>query len=258
MGNPQVLYVYSGKGGVGKSTVTVNLAYAFSTQGIRTSLFDADLHGPSVPTMVSALETTPPRMSGIVVSPGTYGGVAINSAGFVSRPDEGSYCAGKYLEGALYQLAIGVKWPSELLIIDLPPGSTDIHRILFSKMPGKAVLVTTPQEVSYADTIRGADMLRRLQIDVIGVVENMSYYQCGVCAEKRRIFSGDTKHRLCEPHGLTLLAELPLEPAVSDSTNSGAPYVVAAPDAPISLLYKELAQVIQDEYPKVHQLRPVC
>jgi ATP-binding protein involved in chromosome partitioning len=253
----KVIYVYSGKGGVGKSTVCVNLAYALAQQGISVGLFDADLSGPSVPTMVHQLETVPPRLINFKVIPGTYGGVHVNSIGFISEPIEGGYWQGKYLEGVLNQMLLHTDWQgAEVLVIDMPPGTGEIHRAIFSAIRGKAVIVTTPQDLSYSDSVRAIEMLQRMKVDIIGVVENMAYYRCD-CGKLHTIFKGNTERDFCIPHGLSILLRIAINAEISAGSNSGVPFIVSDQQASAEACdIRALARTVYETYDQVKTVRP--
>jgi ATP-binding protein involved in chromosome partitioning len=252
---PKVIYVYSGKGGVGKSTVCVNLAYALALHGVKVGLFDADLSGPSIPTMVQRLEQAPPRLLNFKVIPGVYGDVVVNSIGFISEPVEGGYWQGKYLEGVLYQM-LHTDWQgAEVLVIDLPPGVGEIHRAIFSALRGKAIIVTTPQDLSYSDSVRAIEMLNRMNVDIIGVVENMAYYHCD-CGKIQAIFKGNTERDFCAPHGLSLLHRLPINSQISEGSNSGIPFIVSHGQMHESLAIASLARHVYEAYDQFKTVRP--
>jgi len=237
----KVIFVYSGKGGVGKSTVATNLTFALMQLGHSVGLFDADLYGPSVPLMVAGLSATMPTMEGHRVQPGHFGAVRVGSIGFIGEETSGHVWVGDYLTGVLHQLLFDVDWDSDILVIDLPPGSGEVHHRIAYAISGKALLVTTPQDVSFADTRRGADMLHRLQTPIIGVVENMAANVCPACGLPQPVFAGDTLERLCRPLNLSLLASLPLLPSLSEQGNRGIPYVIQYPDLPLSQQFRNLA-----------------
>jgi ATP-binding protein involved in chromosome partitioning len=252
----KVIYVYSGKGGVGKSTICVNLAYAMAKEGYEVGIFDADLSGPSLPDMVKGIEIEKPRFDDFSIIPGKYGDVYVNSIGFISEPVEGGYWHGKYLEGALNQLLYHDKWRVEVLLIDMPPGNSEIHRILFSKARGKALLVTTPQDLSYSDTIRGVEMLMRIGVDICGVVENMSYYTCE-CGLTKKIFEGNTEEKLCKPYNINTIINLPIIPAISKSSNGGIPFIVTSnKDDKEVINFRNLGKYIFNEFHNFKSIRP--
>jgi len=223
-----VIFVYSGKGGVGKSTICVNLAYSLMRQGIKVGLFDGDLSGPSIPTMVRQLEVRPMHFENFKILPGNYGGVYVNSIGFICDPIEGGYWQGKYLEGVLQQLLFATSWyDSDILLIDMPPGVGAIHKAILSRLQGKALIVTTPQDLSYTDTIRAIEMLNRMKVDIVGVIENMAYFMCE-CGRTSAIFRGDTRKQLCERFNVPLLLQLPLDVEIPATSNAGDPFILAA------------------------------
>lgn len=238
----KVLFVYSGKGGVGKSTFSVNLAY--SLKGVKVGLFDADFEGPSIPTMLFNLENQKMHAKGLNIIPGIYGGVYVSSVGFLEKDRNGIYLSGKYLEGALNQLLFHAGWNVDVLIIDLPPGTSEIHNLLFQQLKGKCLLITTPQAVSFSDTQRGIDLLRTKEIELLGIVENMISFKCECCGHSNEIFTGKTEEKLAQPNGLTLLESMPMLPDISKTGNCGIPIVVSNPDHPVTTQFSNLATSI--------------
>lgn len=235
-----VLFIYSGKGGVGKSTFAVNLAY--SLPGVRVGLFDADFEGPSIPTMVSEIEDFPMVAEGLGIHPGTYAGVSISSPGLIENNGLSRSLPGKYIEGALHQLLLKARWDVDVLIIDMPPGTSELHHQLLSLLKGRCLLITTPQTVSFADTQKGIDLLRRMEVPLLGIVENMAQFQCECCGHSTPIFSGDTQGKLAAPNGLHVLEKFPIIPDISAKGNAGIPFVLANPEHPISERMAELGR----------------
>ncbi|TKJ93368.1 hypothetical protein PaeCFBP13512_02925 [Paenibacillus sp. CFBP13512] len=227
-----VLFIYSGKGGVGKSTLAVNLTY--SLPHIKVGLLDADFEGPSIPTMVSQIENSPMVAKGLGIQPGDYAGVSISSLGLLKNNNLNISLPSKYLEGALYQLLSKAEWEVDLLIIDMPPGTSDVHYQLFNLLKGHCLLVTTPQTVSFVDTQKGINLLRRMEVPILGIVENMAHFECECCGHSNSIFSGDTKSNLADPNKLDILDKLPIIPGISTKNNAGIPFVLAYPDHPLS------------------------
>ena len=246
--NMKVIYVYSGKGGVGKSSVCTNLAYSFMKNGYRTGIFDADLSGPSIPSLVRKVSGQAPSYQGVVIKPGEYGGVKITSMGLLDSFVDHTYLSGKYLLGAIYQLVVGVDWDVDYLLIDLPPGTSDIHKHLFAQLPGDVLVVTTPQEVSYMDTRRSIEFMNRLNMNILGVVENMAYYRCTQCGSEEQIFVGDTNEVLCRPYSLDLLARFPISREFSKVSNEGMPFVLQHSEDEISEKYSQLVHRILQQY----------
>ncbi len=224
----KIFYVYSGKGGVGKSSVCLNLAFQLNKQGHKVAVFDSDISGPSMPVLVKGLEFTEQPMKGVSIQPRFYKGVKISSIGFNNDVLDSSFWSGKYLKGVFHQFLYSVKFDVDILLIDLPPGTSEVHKELFSNLAdGKVVVVTTPQIVSHADVLRSIDFIKRLNIEILGVVENMAYYICEKCSTKIKIFHGDTKTELCEKHDLLFLGELPIVPEMNKFANDGIPYLLS-------------------------------
>lgn len=218
-----VIFVYSGKGGVGKSTIALNLA--FSLKGLKVGLFDADLEGPSIPTLINKLkaDSNKIRMKGHIILPLNYGGVKVMSTGFIENSQDGIYLNGYNLEGAINQLLDLETWDVEVLIIDLPPGTGLIHRYLFENIQGDCVLVTTPQDVCYADTQRGIELINEFNIKIIGEVQNMSYYECSHCNQREYILNNNKK-LYSYGNEVKRLLEFPITENLSN--NNGVPIVL--------------------------------
>ena len=258
---PEKLYfVYSGKGGVGKSTICTNLAYSLAQRDVRVGLFDADLCGPSLPTLVKGIMSVQSAYNckGFCLKPEMVGNVYVSSIGYVSECSEGGYWQGKYLEGMLFQLLFGAHWPElDALFIDMPPGVGEVHQILFKNLNGKALIITTPQKLSYTDTIRAIEMLERMNIDIIGVVENMSYYKCRGCGVVESIYAGNTRETLCKPLGLKLLAQLPINSTVNVNSEKGVPFVLdSTGDQEIVSELRMLSEEMYHNYTKFKTIRP--
>lgn len=247
----KVIYVYSGKGGVGKSSVCVNLAYSFMKKGYKTGIFDGDLSGPSIPSLIRQVPGKRPMFRGGIIKPGVYENVKVNSIGLLDNVVDHTYLSGKYLSGALYQLIFGFDWDVEILLIDLPPGTSDIHKNLFAGLVGDVLVVTTPQEVSFMDTRRSIEFMRRLNMNILGVVENMAYYRCTHCGSNEMIFAGDTVSVLCNPYDLEMLARFPICTKFSQTSNDGMPYVLAQQESEISCIYNQLIDCILSKYDSI-------
>lgn len=226
---------------MGKSTVAVNLAYSFKNKKI--GLFDADLEGPSIPDLLKNMDMTrKPYMDGMVIYPAIFNNIKVASTGFITNKNDNCYVTGRVLEGTLSQLLYDVDWDIDILIIDLPPGTNDIHRSLFYHLKGSAILVTTPQEISFSDTQRGLDFLNRLEIKTIGVIENMGSYQCTSCGNKEKIFSADTHNEFLIPNDLEMLACFPL--TIDLNSSKKIPYVIENPNNEISKNFSRIANYI--------------
>ncbi|MBU1143201.1 MAG: Mrp/NBP35 family ATP-binding protein [Firmicutes bacterium] len=221
----RVVYVYSGKGGVGKSTICLNLAFALSNFGYKVGVFDGDLSTPSMPNLVKGLDFTKPIMKGVIVLPSRYKNIALTSSGLLGIPSDGTFLSGQYLKGALYQLLFGVKWDIDILLIDMPPGTTDLHKELFFSLKGEVLLVTTPHSTSYEDVIRGIALIERFNIPILGIVENMSYVKCDNCHHNIVLFPENSKKVLCEKIGIKYLLSFPFDSQVSKMASRGLPYM---------------------------------
>lgn len=224
-GVKNVLLVASGKGGVGKSTLALELALALSRDGAEVGLLDCDIYGPSVPTLVGA-EARPTVNAEKRILPGEAGGIAVVSMGFMVSADTPMVWRGPMLHGAISQFIDDVEWGErDYLILDLPPGTGDIQMTLAQKLDvSGALIVTTPQEVALEDVSRGKKMFDDVRIPTLGVVENMSYFICPKCDKEHRIFGGRGGRRAAAELDLPFLGEIPLDPSLDRSGGGlGAP-----------------------------------
>ncbi len=237
-----IIAVGSGKGGVGKSTVSANLALALAALGARTGILDADIHGPSQPTMLG-LSGRPEITADKKMLPHQAYGLQVNSIGFLIDSDEPMIWRGPMVSQALQQLLNETQWRQlDYLIIDLPPGTGDIQLTLLQKVPvAGAVVVTTPQEVATLDAGKAVQMFAKMQVPTLGLVENMSQHVCSQCGHQEAIFGSDGGARLAKRHQLPLLAQLPLDQRYREHTDAGKPTVVAAPDSDQAVAYFDLA-----------------
>lgn len=257
MPSQETIFVYSGKGGVGKTTVSTNLAFANQLNGNETGLFDADLQGPNVGSMVQDLEEKAPHISDVdAVVPGAYSGVKANSMELLLGDDDGVYLSGQYLSGAIQQLLVMPKWGVDQLFIDLPPGTGKIHRNILSQLDGKAVLVTTPHSSSLDNLRKGIEMLENFDIDVIGVIENMAYHTCSCCGEKESIFPGAATSQLCEEYNFYQLSELPINSKIGKIASEGRPFVYDYRDSEAGMRFRQAAKEIVDRYDEALTARP--
>lgn len=221
----QVVLVASGKGGVGKSTTAVNLAVALSQQGARVGLLDADIYGPSIPTMLGESATRASSPDNKHLNPVEKFGIFMQSIGFLVAPEQASVWRGPMASSALMQLVNETLWPElDLLIVDMPPGTGDIQLTLSQKLKvSGAIVVTTPQDVALADAQKGIAMFRQVNIPLLGLIENMSFYQCPSCGHQDDIFGTDGGKNLAQRYGVTVLGQLPLETAIRQSADQGQP-----------------------------------
>jgi len=236
------LLIASGKGGVGKSTVATNLALALARAGHRTGLLDADIYGPSIPTMLGEAER-PRSADGKSIAPIEIHGLKVMSMGYMVDPDTAMIWRGPMLAGAVLQFVSDVAWGElDYLIFDLPPGTGDIQLSIAQKLQVTgAVLVTTPQAVALADVVRAKVMFDRVRIKTLGVIENMSYFICPGCSDRHEIFAHGGGEKAAADLGLTFFGGIPLEPVVRIGGDSGQPVVVSAPQSASATAFVDIA-----------------
>jgi ATP-binding protein involved in chromosome partitioning len=237
-----IIAVASGKGGVGKSTTAVNVALALMAQGASVGLLDADIYGPSVPMMLG-LSGRPKSLDGKTMLPMSAHGLQANSIGFLIDSDAPAIWRGPMVTQALQQLLTLTNWNDlDYLIVDMPPGTGDIALTMAQKVPlTGAVIVTTPQDLALADARKGLRMFQKVDVPVLGVVENMSVHICSNCGHVEPIFGQDGGRDLAAEFNLPWLGGLPLVMAIRTQTDSGNPTVVAEPDGEIAALYHDVA-----------------
>lgn len=245
-GVARIVAVSSAKGGVGKSTVAVNLAIALRQSGAKVALMDSDVYGPSAPLMMGV--DVRPRAVGNRIAPVERYGIDIMSMGFFLDDSSPVIWRGPMVMGLVRQFLRDVDWgKQDYLIVDMPPGTGDAALTLAQQVPlSGAVIVTTPQEVAVADVERGIAMFRQLQVPVLGVVENMSYYVCPDCGERDEIFGSRGGEDLAKRFGVPLLARLPLISEVRESGDAGRPITIVAPDHVVSKEFQGLARSVNE------------
>jgi len=243
-GVADIVAVASTKGGVGKSTVAVNLACALTRRGLRVGLLDADIYGPSLPTMLAIAGR--PRVEQTTVYPLEAHGLKVMSMGFFLDDTSPVIWRGPLVTGLLRQFLKDVRWGElDLLIVDMPPGTGDAALTLAQQVPlSGVVVVTTPQPVSVIDVERGIAMFNQVNTPVLGVVENMSGYVCPHCGRLDEVFGAGGAVHLEQTYGLPILARIPLDAAVRTGGDAGVPIVVAQPEHPISRLYAAMAEQV--------------
>jgi len=244
-GVKNVIAVASGKGGVGKSTIAVNLALALAQEGARAGLLDADLYGPSQPLMLGLQGQRPASPDGRGITPINAYGIETMSIGFLVEGDDTPMIwRGPMAARALEQLLTDTRWNDlDYLIVDMPPGTGDIQLTLAQKAPVTGTLiVTTPQDIALIDAKKGLKMFETVGITLLGVVENMSMHVCSHCGHAEPIFGVGGAEKLCAQYDIPFLGKLPLDARIREQTDSGAPPVVSAPDSAVAALYRDLAR----------------
>lgn len=238
-----VIAVASGKGGVGKSTTSVNLALALAAEGATVGLLDADIYGPSQPQMLG-ISGRPDSNDGKSMEPMEAHGLQAMSIGFLVDTDTPMVWRGPMVTGALEQLLRDTKWRDlDYLVIDLPPGTGDIQLTLAQKIPVTgAIIVTTPQDIALLDARKGLKMFEKVGIPILGIVENMSTHICSNCGHEEHIFGAGGGETMCKDYNVDLLGSLPLDIKIREQADSGKPTVVANPESDIANIYKTIAR----------------
>lgn len=238
-----IIAVASGKGGVGKSTTSANLALALTAEGATVGLLDADIYGPSQPQMLG-ISGRPESNDGKTMDPMLAHGIQAMSIGFLIDNDTPMVWRGPMVTGALEQLLRDTKWRDlDYLIIDLPPGTGDIQLTLAQKIPVTgAIIVTTPQDIALLDARKGLKMFEKVSIPILGIVENMSTHICSQCGFEEHIFGAGGGAAMCQDYQVDLLGSLPLDINIRMQSDGGIPSVVAEPDSKIAAIYKKIAR----------------
>jgi ATP-binding protein involved in chromosome partitioning len=242
-----VIAVSSGKGGVGKSTVASNLACAMAMAGAKVGLLDADLYGPNIPMMMGSTKG-PEQQDGKIVPVESYG-VKLISMAFLVPEEAPLVWRGPMVHQYLQAFFRDVLWGElDYLLIDLPPGTGDVQLSLSQMVPlAGAITVTTPQEVALYDVRKGMAMFQKVNVPLLGIIENMSFFLCGHCGERTDIFSHGGGERAAEKLGVPFLGRIPIDPAIRDGGDSGHPIVTADPASPQAAAFREIARKIMAE-----------
>jgi ATP-binding protein involved in chromosome partitioning len=242
-GVKNIIAVASGKGGVGKSTTAVNLALALAAEGARVGVLDADIYGPSQPTMLG-IAGRPESKDGKTLEPLEAFGLQAMSIGFLIDPDTPMVWRGPMVTQALEQLLKDTNWRDlDYLVVDMPPGTGDIQLTLAQKVPVTgAVIVTTPQDIALIDARKGLKMFEKVGVPIVGIVENMSVHICSKCGHAEAIFGEGGGEKMCADYDVPFLGGLPLDIRIREQTDAGRPTVVADPDGRIAQIYREIAR----------------
>ncbi len=240
-----IVAVASGKGGVGKSTTAVNLALALAAEGASVGILDADIYGPSQPTMMG-ISGRPESQDGKSMEPMENYGVQVMSIGFLIEPDQAMIWRGPMATQALDQLLRQTNWRDlDYLLVDMPPGTGDIALTLSQRVPlTGAVIVTTPQDIALLDAKKGLKMFEKVGVPILGIVENMAVYCCPNCGYTEHIFGADGGKRMATEYGVDYLGALPLNMSIREQADNGRPSVVADPDGEIAATYKAVARKV--------------
>lgn len=239
-----IVAIASGKGGVGKSTTAVNLALALAGEGAKVGILDADIYGPSIPLMLGVAGDRPTSEDGQSLTPPVAFGMQVMSIGFLIDPDQPMVWRGPMVTQALNQMLQQTGWSDlDYLIVDMPPGTGDIQLTLAQQVPvSGAVIVTTPQDIALLDARKGLQMFRKVNVPVLGVIENMSTHICTECGHEEPLFGSGGGARMAEDYDVALLGQLPLDLRIREQTDGGHPSVIAEPDEGPAEAYRMAAR----------------
>jgi ATP-binding protein involved in chromosome partitioning len=243
-----IIAVASGKGGVGKSTTAVNLALGLATLGLKVGMLDADIYGPSLPKLL-AIKERPQTLGGTRLKPITRYGLTVMSIGFLIDEETPMIWRGPMVISALTQMLREVEWGTlDVMVVDMPPGTGDAQLTMAQQVPLKgAVIVSTPQDLALIDARRGVAMFNRVNVPVLGVVENMSYFTCPECGARSNIFGhGGARHE-AQRLGVPFLGEVPLHMSIREKSDAGLPVVATEPDGPHAKAYRDIAAKVRDQ-----------
>lgn len=247
-GVENTILVASGKGGVGKSATAVNLAVALRGKDCNNTvgILDADVYGPSLPTMMNLYDQPEINNQNLMLPLMNYG-IKCMSMGFLVDKDKPIVWRGLMVMSAIQQLTRKVKWgPLDYLVVDMPPGTGDTQLSISQNIHvDGAVIVTTPQDIALVDARKGAEMFKTVNIPVIGIVQNMSYFSCSNCGHNENIFGANGGKKLAEELGLPLLAEIPIDKTITNAADKGVPPIISEPESKISIMYFDLAEKIK-------------
>jgi len=239
-----VVLVASGKGGVGKSTIAANLAVALAATGAKVGLMDADIHGPSMPIMMGVQGFPVQPNDDKSFDPVEVHGIKLMSMGFFLPPDQAVIWRGPMMSSAIVQFARDCRWGDlDYLFLDLPPGTGDVQLTVSQDLDVTgAVIVSTPQDVALSDVIRAQSMFEKVEIPILGVIENMSYFVCDGCGKRHELFGHGGAQAVAEKLDLPFLGSLPIEPSLRATSDSGVPQVLALPDSDVTMTFRKMAK----------------
>jgi ATP-binding protein involved in chromosome partitioning len=243
-----VIAVASGKGGVGKSTTAVNLALGLRDLGLKVGMLDADIYGPSLPKLL-AIREKPQTIGGTRLKPIERYGLTVMSIGFLIDEETPMIWRGPMVMSAITQMLREVEWGKlDIMVVDMPPGTGDAQLTIAQQVPLKgAVIVSTPQDLALIDARRGVSMFKRVNVPVLGVVENMSYFLCPSCGTRSDIFSHGGARKEAERLGVPFLGEVPLHMSIREKSDAGLPLVATEPDGPHAKIYRDIAAKVRDQ-----------
>jgi ATP-binding protein involved in chromosome partitioning len=243
-----IIAVASGKGGVGKSTTAVNLALALHANGLRVGVLDADIYGPSMPRLLH-LSGRPEAIGGRLLKPMDGYGLRVMSIGFLVDEETPMIWRGPMVMSAITQMLREVEWGElDIMVVDMPPGTGDAQLTLAQQVPlAGAVIVSTPQDLALIDARRGIAMFRRVDVPVLGLVENMSYFLCPKCGERTEIFSHGGAKAEAARLQVPFLGEVPLEPVIRETSDAGLPLVATRSESPFAKIYREIAGKVREQ-----------
>jgi len=252
-----IIAVASGKGGVGKSTTAVNLALGLSALGLKVGILDADIYGPSLPRLL-AIKERPQTVGGTRLKPITRYGLTVMSIGFLIDEETPMIWRGPMVISALTQMLREVEWGAlDIMVVDMPPGTGDAQLTMAQQVPLKgAVIVSTPQDLALIDARRGIAMFKRVNVPVLGIVENMSYFLCPQCGTRSDIFGYGGARREAERHGVPFLGEVPLHMTIREKSDAGLPVVATEPEGAHAAVYRGIAQAVRDQLGVVSRPAP--
>ncbi len=242
-----IVAVASGKGGVGKSTCAVNLALGLQAQGLKVGILDADIYGPSLPRMLG-ISGKPQSADGKKLQPMEKWGLKVMSMGFMVEEDTPMIWRGPMVMSALQQMIFDVTWGElDVLVVDMPPGTGDAQLTMAQRVPlTGAVIISTPQDIALLDARKGLNMFRKVEVPVLGIIENMSYFLCPSCGDRSDIFGHGGAHQTADELGVDFLGEVPLHMTIRETSDAGTPITALEPDSEHAKIYTDLAAKIQD------------